>query len=137
LFELLRARDPAELVAAIHQGFAAKWQLELALSGVEPEQLPARRRAPGEFVRRRVPIGWLEARAALGETASVRLTGDVLSAHAVVEAVESRATAALLAGRAIDGSVVAPLAEGPLDGALPEDARLVLDEACRRAAELV
>jgi hypothetical protein len=135
LFELVRARDPADLVPSIHQGFAAKWQLEPTQHGLFPEALPPRRESSGDFVRRRVPVGWLEAAASLGETATVRLTGDVLSSHAVVEAVESRATAALLAGRTIDGSVIAPLVEGPLDGALPEDARLVLDEACRRAAE--
>ncbi len=114
-----------------------KWQLELTLQSVEPESLPQRRPAPGDFVRRRVPSGGSRRAPRLGETAAVRLTGDVLSAHAVIEAVESRATAALLAGRAIDASVVAPLVDGPLDGAAPEDARLVLDEACRRAAEVV
>jgi hypothetical protein len=137
LFELVRARDPAELVAAIHQGFAAKWQIETCEHRLAPSALPERREAPGEFVRRRVPIGWLEASATLRATATVRLTGDVLSAHAVVESVEGRAAAALLAGRAIDASVVAPFADGPLDGAQAEDARLVLDDACRRAAEVV
>jgi hypothetical protein len=137
LFEVVRPRDPAGLVSSIHQGFAAKWQLDLVKTGLLPERLPPPRAAPGEFARRRVPVGWLEAGATLGDTATVRLAGDVLSSHAVVEAVESRATAALLAGRSIDASVVAPLAEGPLEGATPEDARLVLDEACRRAAELV
>lgn len=133
LFEVLRVRDPAELAPSFHQGFAAKWQLEIVEQRLVPETLPEPRSAPGDFVRRRVPIGWIEASARLGEPTLVRLAGDMLSARSVVAAVEGRATAALLAGRPIDASVVAPLVEGPFDGALPEDARLVLDEACRRA----
>jgi hypothetical protein len=123
------------MVESVHHGFAGKWQLEIVEQGLLPERLPPRRDTSGEYVRRRVPIGWLEASATLGETANVRIAGDVLSSRTVVEAVENRATAALLAGRSIDESVVAPLAEGPLDGATPEDVRGVLGEAVRRAAE--
>jgi hypothetical protein len=134
LAELVPHGDPQAFAASIHQGFAAKWQLEPLALALEPEALPSLRDAPGEYARRRVPIGWLEAAAALEhESASVRLAGDVLSSRAAVDAVESRAAAALLAGRDVDESVLAPLSEGPLDGATVADVQAVLTQAFRSA----
>ncbi len=130
LVEMLRRSDPVAFAASIHEGFAAKWQLEASPCSLQPERLPPARDGSGDFVRRRVPIGWVEASAALvGESASVRIAGDLLCARSAIEAVESRAAAALLAGRGVDESVVAPLADGPLDGATADDVRLVVQDA--------
>ncbi len=148
LAEVLGKPDTAQCAATIHQGFAAKWSLEPIAATLTPEPPPPQRDAPGEYVRRRVPIGWLEAAASLDhESASaslaegerpqprpwVRVTGDVLCSRAAVEALESRAAAALLAARDVEDSVVAPLAEGPLDGASVVDVQAVLAEAFRVA----
>jgi hypothetical protein len=134
LFEALGKNEPHAFVASIHAGLAAKWSLEFAPITLEPEAPPSLRDALGDYVRRRVPIGWLEATAIVDdESAVVRLAGDILCSRAAVEAVESRATAALLAGRDVDDSVLAPLADGPLDGATVSDVQAVLQDAFRRA----
>ncbi len=130
LVEVLRRSDPVAFAASIHEGFAAKWQIETAPCSLQPESAAPVRDGSGEFVRRRVPIGWVEASAArVGEGVTVRIGGDLLCAKSAMAAVESRSAAAVLAGREIDDTVVAPLVEGPLDGARPEDVRLVVAEA--------
>lgn len=130
LAEAYGRSEPEAFAERIQGGFAAKWQLELLACALEPEALPSVRDTPGDYVRRRVPIGWLEASAALdGESTRVRLAGDVLCSRVDVAAVESRAAAALLAGRDVDESVLAPLAEGPLDGAALSDVQAVLRAA--------
>ena len=134
LAEVLGKRDPSALADGFHRGFAAKWLLEPVIDSLDPEALPSQRDTPGEYVRRRVPIGWLEAAASFDhESAFVRLAGDVLCSRASVDALESRAAAALLTGRGVDETVLAPLAAGPLDGATVGDVEAVLSEAFRAA----
>ncbi len=132
LTEALGRADATQFAAAIHQGFAAKWLLEPLSAALMPEAPAPPRAASGNYVRRRVPIGWLEATASLDDesaSASVRLAGDILCSRAAVEALENRASAALLAAREVDESVIAPLSEGPLDGASVADIEAVLGEA--------